>query len=74
MQFLQNLAYQPIFGFPVIGYLGIFSYLFLIAAALVMVLTRRRIVKIKPKYHFILARITIILATVHGILALSVYV
>ncbi len=73
MQFLQNIAYQMILGFPVIGYLGIFSYLFLLATALVMVLTRRKIKRIPPKYHFMLARITIVLATVHGILALAVY-
>ena len=74
MQFIQNAAYQPIFGFPVIGYLGILSYLLLISAAMVMVLTRRRIVKIPPKYHFRLAYLTIIAATIHGVMALAVYV
>jgi len=27
MDFLRNLAYQPILNFPLIGYLGIISYL-----------------------------------------------
>jgi cytochrome b561 len=74
MESLQNLAYTPILGFPVIGYLGIISYLLLVATALVMILTRRKIVRIPAKYHFTLARITIIVATIHGILALSVYI
>ncbi len=74
MRFFQDLAYQPIFGFPVIGYLGILSYLLLIATALVMVLTRRRIVKILPKYHFRLAYLTISAATIHGVMAIAVYI
>ncbi len=74
MQFLQSLAYQPILGFPVVGYLGIIGYLLLLATAMVMVLTRRKIKRIPAKYHFILARITITVATIHGILALSVYI
>jgi cytochrome b561 len=74
MGFLQDIAYTSIIGFPVIGYLGIISYLLLLATALVMVLTRRKIVKIKPKVHFRLAYTTIIIASLHGLLAISVYV
>jgi uncharacterized membrane protein len=73
MEFLRNIAYTMIGGFPVIGYLGILGYLLMIATALVMILTRRKIVKIKPKVHFRLAYITIITATIHAILAISVY-
>lgn len=73
MEFLQDIAYQTIGGFPVIGYLGILSYILMIATALVMVLTRRKIVKIKPKVHFRLAYATLTVATIHGILAIAVY-
>jgi cytochrome b561 len=73
MGFLQEMAYTNILGFPVIGYLGIISYLLLVATAGVMILTRRKIVRIKATYHFMLARITITVATIHGILALAVY-
>lgn len=74
MGFLQEIAYTPIMGFPVIGYLGIISYLSMIATAMVMILTRSKVVRIKPKVHFRLAYLTIAVATAHGLLALSVYV
>ncbi|MCK9288072.1 MAG: hypothetical protein PHU24_09925 [Sphaerochaetaceae bacterium] len=73
MEFLQQIAYHYFFGFPVIGYLGIISYLLMWATALVMILTRRKIVKIKPKVHFRLAYSTAIIATIHGVLAVAVY-
>jgi hypothetical protein len=38
-----------------------------------MILTRRKIVTIKATYHFILVHITITAATIHGILALAMY-
>ena len=74
MGFLQEIAYTPLLDFPVIGYLGIASYLLMVATALVMILTRRKIVKIKPKVHFRLAYATLIVATLHGLLAVSVYI
>jgi len=73
MTFLQDLAYMTFLGFPFIGYLGIFSYLSLIATATVTILTRRKIVKIPMRVHFRLAYLTLTLATVHAILALAVY-
>ncbi len=73
MDFLQQTAYTPILGYPLIGYLGIIGYLLMVATAAVMILTRRKIVKIKPKVHFRLAYITLIVATLHGLLALSIY-
>lgn len=73
MGFLQDIAYTSILGFPVIGYLGIIGYLLMVATAMVMVLSRRKVVKIKPKVHFRLAYLTLATATVHGLLALSIY-
>lgn len=73
MGFLQDIAYTSVLGFPVIGYLGIIGYLLMFATAMVMVLTRRKVVKIKPKVHFRLAYATVAVATVHGLLALSIY-
>ncbi|MBI9094318.1 MAG: hypothetical protein JEY71_05500 [Sphaerochaeta sp.] len=71
MTFLQDLAYVSLLGFPLIGYLGVFSYLLLVGTATVSPLTRRRIVKIPMRIHFRLAYLT--LTTVHAILALAVY-
>lgn len=73
MTFLQDLAYVSFLGFPLIGYLGIFSYLSLVATAAVSILTRRKIVKIPMRYHFRLAYLTLTLATIHAIFALIVY-
>ena len=74
MGFLQDIAYTPILGFPVIGYLGIIGYLLMVSTALVMILTRRKVVRIKAKVHFHLAYLTLAVATAHGILAISVYI
>lgn len=71
MQFLQNIAYSHLFGIPVLGLLGLLSYLLLWATALVMILSRRKVAKIKPRVHFRLAYITIAIATIHAILAIS---
>ncbi len=73
MQSIQNIAYYMIWGLPVAGYLGIITYVFLLATATTMFLTRRRIFIIHVKYHKMLAYITIILATLHFILAISIY-
>ena len=73
MTFLQDLAYASFLGFPLIGYLGVFSYISLVATATVSLLTRRKIVKIPMRYHFRLAYLTLILATVHALFALAVY-
>ncbi len=47
MGFLQEVAYTLPLGFPVIGYRGTASYLPMVATALVVILTRRKIVKMK---------------------------
>lgn len=73
MTFLQDIAYASFLGFPLIGYLGIFSYLSLIATATVSILNRRKIAKIPLRIHFRLAYLTLCLATIHAILALAVY-
>jgi len=73
MTFLQDLAYASFLNFPLIGYLGVFSYLSLVATATVSILTRRRIAKIPMRIHFRLAYLTLTLATVHAIIALAVY-
>ncbi|HKM06917.1 MAG TPA: hypothetical protein VJ869_07995 [Sphaerochaeta sp.] len=73
MTFIQDLAYVSFLGFPLIGYLGIVSYLSLLATATVSILTRRKIAKIPMRIHFRLAYLTLSLATVHAFLALVVY-
>lgn len=73
MNYLQDLAYRQLLGFPLIGYLGILSYLSLVTTALITILTRRKIVKIPIRFHFRFAYLTLGLATIHAIFALVVY-
>lgn len=74
MDLLREIAYYPLGAFPVLFYLGILSYAGLLATSLVMVLTRRKIVRIPFKYHHWLAYVTVLLATFHGLLAIAAYV
>ncbi|MGC9529915.1 MAG: hypothetical protein ACP5G2_04765 [Candidatus Bipolaricaulaceae bacterium] len=74
MDLLGQIAYHPLGGFPVIFYLGILSYAGLLATSVVMVLTRRKIVRIPFKCHHWLAYLTVALATLHGLLSVSAYV
>lgn len=71
MQAIQQLAYSSYFGISVVVWMGILTYIFLIATAGVMVLTRKRIKRFSLKVHKNLAKITIIIATIHFLLALS---
>ncbi|MFW5984845.1 MAG: hypothetical protein ACOC4G_10580 [Bacillota bacterium] len=73
MELIQNIGYYTVGSLPLVGYLGIITYLFLLATAATMILTKRHIVIIHVKYHKSLAYITIILATLHFIFAISIY-
>ncbi|SDM44287.1 hypothetical protein SAMN04488692_1362 [Halarsenatibacter silvermanii] len=71
---IQDLAYNMYRGLPLAGWLGIITYISLIATASVMVLTRKGIYRFSFKTHKNLARLTIVLATIHFIFAISVYI
>lgn len=71
LDILQSIAYHPLLGLPVIGWLGILSYLVMWATALTMILSRRKIVRIKPKVHFRLAYSMAIIASLHALLAIA---
>ena len=73
MEIIRRIAYTYFLGLPVIAYVGIFTYVLLILTALVMVLNRKRLTRFPLKYHSRLSYLTIISATVHGIMAISVY-
>lgn len=73
MYTLQSIAYTMYFGFPLVGYLGILSYVLLLITASLMVLTKKRILRVPVKYHRQAALITILIATIHFLLAISIY-
>lgn len=73
MQTIAQWAYNMYYGLPLVAWLGILTYIFLLAAGAVQVLTRKRIKRFPLSVHVTLARITIILATIHLIFGISAY-
>jgi len=71
MNMLTSIAYFLILDKPLILYLGIITLILLLFAAAMGFLVMKG--KAKFKYHLLLARITIALALVHGILGLALY-
>jgi hypothetical protein len=69
---LSSIAYFPIFGKPLILYLGIITLLsFLITATLGLLIYNGK--KIPFKVHPSMAGIALTLGIIHGTLALSIY-
>ncbi|MFP4630902.1 MAG: hypothetical protein ACLFN7_01945 [Candidatus Acetothermia bacterium] len=73
MEIIRQISYRYFLGFPVIAYFGVFTYLLLLLTSLVMVLNQKRITRFPLKYHHRLAVLTVIFATIHGIMAISIY-
>jgi hypothetical protein len=68
----QDIAYFPVFGKPVIMYLGILTIASMLATASVPVL-RKSAVNIPFFWHIRLAAVTIALALIHGFLGVMAY-
>jgi hypothetical protein len=68
-----KIAYFPILGMPVIFYLGIITILCLFFTATVGYLNLKGINKIPLKWHFRMAKITVALAIIHGMLGVLSY-
>ncbi|MEK6972623.1 MAG: hypothetical protein AABW72_01100 [archaeon] len=67
----EDISYMPIFGIPLIVYLGILTLTsFAITACLGMLVLRG---KVKFKYHKLMAIISISIAVIHGSLGLLAY-
>ncbi|OGI16583.1 MAG: hypothetical protein A3J63_01905 [Candidatus Moranbacteria bacterium RIFCSPHIGHO2_02_FULL_40_12b] len=70
---LRNIAYFLILGKPVIMYLGILTLSSFLFTAYIGAMNLRGKTKIPLKWHFRMAKISIALAFIHGILGLSAY-
>ena len=69
---LSSIAYFPVFGKPLILYIGITTLsLFIITASLGLMIFRG--VKIPFKVHPAMAAIALTFGIIHGTLALSIY-
>ena len=65
----REFTLHPILGIPAIAWGGLFTLILLIITASIAVMNMKGNTAIPVKWHFILARITIILAIIHGVLA-----
>ena len=70
---IHNLALTLIFGKPAVLYGGMITLLMLLLTATVGILNSKGISVIPFKWHPRLAAITIIVAIIHGLLGLSIY-
>lgn len=73
MLLFTKIAYYSILGKPLIFYLGILTLSSLIFTVSIVPLNRRKFWKIPFKYHPLMAKITVTLALIHGLLALLTY-
>jgi cytochrome b561 len=70
---IRNIAGFMIFGRPLTVYMGLLTFILLVSTATIPTLNRRGLAKIPMKYHFWLARTTIGIAFIHGLLVSSLY-
>jgi O-antigen/teichoic acid export membrane protein len=70
---LTQIAFYSILGKPLIMYLGIITFLSFLFTATIGYLNMKGNQKIPLKWHMIMARVSILLAILHGILGLSIY-
>ena len=71
---LQSIAYYQVLGFPLIMYGGITTLLCLMVTATIGHLNVKGNTKIPMKWHFRMARITILIAVLHGVLGISLFI
>lgn len=73
MSVLTTLAFTVIAGKPILIWSGIITYIFFIFTAMIPILVRRGIRIIPFTWHHRIAMTSLILATIHGMLALSAF-
>jgi len=71
---LEGISYYPIFGLPLIVYLGLSTLILMIFTASIAIMNRRGIHRIPFLWHPRMAKVTITIALIHGTLALLVYI
>lgn len=70
---IGDIAYFQILGKPLIMWSGIATLISLLSTATIAILNKRGINKIPFKWHPIMARTTIVLGILHGLMGLSTY-
>lgn len=70
---MENYSYYPVLGVPLIVYMGFATLLSLAATALISTLNRRGVRIVQFKWHSRMAKATMALALVHGIMGITSY-
>lgn len=69
----QDITYFPVFGKPLILYLGILTLLAFLLTASIPVMNKKGIRVIPSRWHPLCAGCAILLALVHGVLGMLAY-
>jgi hypothetical protein len=70
---LNQIIFYNILGIPLAAFGGIITLLCLLFTASIAVMNRRGIHKIPMEWHFAMAKVTVALALIHGILGLLAF-
>lgn len=70
----QEITYYPIFGKPLILYLGVLTLLAILFTAAIAIMNKKGIRTIPFRYHPVCAGCAILLALVHGLLGILAYI
>jgi hypothetical protein len=70
---IKEVASIPTLGLPLFVIIGIIGFLLMFATATIPLANKKLAKKIPMKYHFWLAKTTIAVAIVHGVLAASLF-
>lgn len=70
---LREISYYPLFGVPLIVYLGVTTLTLFLLTAILVILLRRRIIKTPLKWHYRFAYLSLTVGIIHGTLALLAY-
>lgn len=72
---IASIAYMPLMGLPLVVVLGIILFISLCITASIAVLKRRgKLENVPFIWHFRMARISILIALLHGIMGISIYI
>jgi hypothetical protein len=70
---IRSIAFYLIFGKPVIMYLGIITLICFLTTAYLGYQQMKGNNKIPLKYHFMMARISILMALIHGFMGFAIF-
>lgn len=68
-----QIAYYEILGKPLILYMGIITYATFVFAALIPILNQKKVWNIPFVWHLQVAKIALVLGTLHGLMGILSY-